>query len=97
MGRRVAVSVRSAAGTDDRREMLLALRDRLAAKADEVELSGTELAAVSRQLVLVTAEIAELTEPEELSVVDQLSAKRAARLAGTDAALGPAEKRQRRS
>lgn len=75
---------------------LEALRDRLAAEIDGC--SARDLAALSRQLVQVTAELEDLAVPEEASVVDQLAVARANRLSGTDAAgaTGTDGKRRRR-
>jgi hypothetical protein len=86
------VSAVAAAG--DRRATLVALRDRLATAIDECE--PKDLAALSRQLVAVTAEIDDLAEPEGGTLADQLAARRAARVADADAADRPRTGRQSR-
>ena len=68
--------------------------DRLAAAIDVCE--PKDLAALSRQLVAVTSEIEELAEPEHGTLADQLAARRAARLADTDASGDARPRRQSR-
>ena len=62
----------------DRRASLEALRDRLAYL---LETSDRDHAAIARQLTIVLREIDELPNPAEESRVDDIAAKRAARLA----------------
>lgn len=75
------MSVRDSAASGDRLETLKALRDTLAGRIDGCE-SGRDLAALSRQMTLVLAEIAELSPTDEVDVVDEIAARRNARRSG---------------
>src|SRR5690606_4133179 len=87
----------------DRRASLEALRQVLA-RAIEAGPSPRDLAALSRQLTAVMAELDTLSAPKEVSPVDELAARRAARLAaaaGHERAVsgeqrGPGGRRARR-
>jgi hypothetical protein len=76
--------VRSAAASGDRVATLTALRDRLASAIDECD-QLRDLAPLSRQLVGIVAELDALSTSEEVTVLDELRAKRADRGADTDA------------
>lgn len=86
------MSVAGSAATGDQLATLTALRDRLADEVDNCD-NPRDLAPLSRQLTLVLARIAELAPPSEVSIVDQLAARRAARIADSNdpdrAATGP--------
>lgn len=64
----------------DRRASLEALRDHLARLLETTE---RDHAAIARQLTIVLRELDELPNPAEESRVDDIAAKRAARLART--------------
>ena len=68
----------------DRIADLRALRQKLVAASDAAQ--PNEIAPIARQLVLVLRELDELDPTEEGSVADDLAARRAARIAGTNAA-----------
>lgn len=86
-----AVTVAETAAKGDQLATLTALRDRLAAEVDRCN-NGRDLAPLSRQLTLILARIAELAPPTEVSIVDQLAARRAARIADSDAPGRAAER-----
>jgi hypothetical protein len=56
--------VRVAAGSGNRRELLVALRDRIAADIDE-GVAARDLASLSLRLLAITAELEELAAAEE--------------------------------
>jgi cytochrome c len=64
----------------DRRETLVDLRKRLA-EAFEVAEDPRDLTALSKELRAVVAELDQLSSAEEVDTVDDLAARRAARLA----------------
>lgn len=67
--------------TGDRRASLEALRDRLAGAIDDPDCPARDLAALSRQLVMVMAELDALPVPEGSAVDtlrDELAARRSA-------------------
>ncbi|MFE4397199.1 MULTISPECIES: hypothetical protein [Streptomycetaceae] len=79
----------SAASDGDRRTALEAVRDKLAAELDEA--SGPVVAVLSKELRLTIAELESLPGGREVSALDELTARRAARRAdaqGGDAARG---------
>lgn len=84
-------SVSDAAGSDDRKRALIALRDRLAIAIDECE-SMRDLAPLSSRLADILAQIEELTPKVQTGdPVDEIAARRAARGAGpTKGAARPA-------
>lgn len=68
------------AATGDRLETLRALRNTLAAAMSARDVAARDLAALSRQLTLVLAEIAELAPTETTGTsLDELNARRRAR------------------
>lgn len=71
-------SLRQVVAEGDRRASLEALRDRLASLLDTSE---RDHAALARQLSNVLRELDELPNPAEESKVDEIQARRAARLA----------------
>lgn len=75
------MSIHEAAVSGDRLKTLQALRDKLAHEIDTCG-SGRDLAALSRQMTLVLAEIAELAPTDEVDVVDEIAARRNARRSG---------------
>lgn len=75
-------SVYAAALEGDRKQTLIALRDTLAEAIDGCE-SKRDLAALSRQLTDVLAQIDAVPDPKAVSAVDDLASRRAARIAGT--------------
>ena len=85
------MSVADAAAKGDQLATLVALRDRLAAEVDTCD-NPRDLAPITRQLQLVLARIAELSPSTEVSIVDQLAARRAARRTATDDLGGAAER-----
>lgn len=68
----------------DRLADLLDLRRKLVAASDVAELR--ELPAIARELRLTTAEITDLAPEEEGDLVDDLAARRAARIANAEQA-----------
>ena len=71
--------IAAAAASDDRRRTLVALRDKIAAAADDPDTPARDLAALSRQLTAILVELDKLAAPKEASPVDSLAARRAAR------------------
>lgn len=71
-----------AAKTGDRLEALRVLRDTIARAIDTCE-SGRDLAALSRQLTDVLAQIAALAPKIEVDVVDEISERRSRRRSST--------------
>lgn len=76
------MTLHEVAATGDRVLTLKALRDVLASEIDDCE-SGRDLAALSRQMTLVLAEIAELAPTDEVDAVDEIAARRNARRSGS--------------
>ena len=72
------LSLREVVAAGDRRASLEALRDRLATLLETTE---RDHAAIARQLTIVLREIDELPNPAEESKVDDIQARRLARLA----------------
>lgn len=79
----------SSADLPDRLADLLDIRSKLIA-ASVVAEPGS-LPAIARELRLVGAEIANIAPAEETDLVDDLAARRAARIAGTHEADPPAK------
>ena len=73
--------LRSAAASGDRLAALRELRDLLARSISGVEVPARDVAALSRQLTLVLAEIAELAPPAQVkgNPLDELNRRRVAR------------------
>ena len=73
--------LRSAAASGDRLAALRELRDLLARSISGVEVPARDVAALSRQLTLVLAEIAELAPPAQAkgNPLDELNRRRVAR------------------
>lgn len=65
----------------DRAEALAALRDTLATSL--AEAAPKEVAALAKQLRDTIRELEQVAEPREVSVVDDLASRRAARRTGT--------------
>ncbi|MFI6270723.1 hypothetical protein [Micromonospora zamorensis] len=65
--------------TGDRRKSLEAIRDKLAAELDDA--FGRDAATIAKELTSVIREIDTLPGGKEVSTVDELTARRAARLA----------------
>lgn len=86
------MDVLGAARSDDRLKTLVSMRDTLAAAIDDCD-SLRDLASLNKQLMDVLKEIAEL-QPEEKAgdPVDELSARRAARRAGSASGKGRASR-----
>lgn len=82
--------LRDAASNGSRADVLEALRDRIAAEI-EAGVPARDLAALSRQLVQITAELEDLKGPTERSAADELARRRASRRA--DAPTGDAAAR----
>ncbi len=59
-------SLTEAVTNNDRREILIALRDKLAATIESTD-SGRDIAALSKRLMEVTAELDSLPDPETAS------------------------------
>lgn len=76
-------SVETASRSGNRLRTLQAVRDRLAEMMESRQISGAELASLSRQMNQVTAEIDRLAPPQVKDPVDELAERRAARAAGT--------------
>lgn len=74
------MSLSEAAATGRRLDTLEQLRDVLARQIESTD-SGRDVAALSRQLTLVLAEIAELAPTDEVDAVDEIAARRNARRA----------------
>ena len=73
------MTIHEAATSGVRLRTLETLRDKLAQEIDDCD-STRDLAALSRQLTLVLAEIDELAEPEKKGdAVDEIAQRRAAR------------------
>jgi len=74
-------SLSEIAATGDRLATLERLRDHLAREIESSQTTARDLAALSRQLQQVLAEIAELRPPAETkgTPLDELNARRAAR------------------
>ncbi len=70
--------VREAAQSGDRASLLRAMRDKLASELDSVVM-GRDAAVIARELRAVVAEL-EQVKPGEDSALDDLAARRAARL-----------------
>lgn len=83
------MSIRKAAASNDELKVLKALRDRLAADLD-ASTDARDVAPLARQLQIVAARISELEPSSEVSIVDQLAARRAARIADADVSGGAA-------
>lgn len=71
-----APSVSQAVGTGDRRQALIALRDRLAQDIDNTETLPRDRAAITKQLQSVLSEIDELPAPEPAAVTPLEAARR---------------------
>ena len=72
------MSLEESVKTNDRRTALLALRDRLAAAIDSTD-SGRDIAALSKRMMEVMAEIDALPDPEaETDPVEAAKRKRGA-------------------
>ena len=69
-------NVLEAAQSEDRLQLLIKLRDRLSERVDKSN-SDRDLAALSRQLVLVSAEIEEIrsAQPKEITSLEVLRGK----------------------
>ncbi|MFJ6617594.1 hypothetical protein ACIQOW_08465 [Kitasatospora sp. NPDC091335] len=85
--------VSSAVSGGDRRAALEAVRDKLAAELESLE--GPAVAVVSKELRATLAELESLPGGWEVSPVDDLSARRAARRAGAQGGDLPAGGGQR--
>ena len=70
-------SIEAAAKNNDRREMLEALRDKLARSIDACE-SGRDIAALSKRLIEVAAELDALPNPNKAKNPVQLAREKAA-------------------
>jgi hypothetical protein len=75
------MTLSAAASSGDRVDTLRELRDLLARQIESCE-SGRDVAALSRQLTTVLAEISELLPSEKVDAVDEISARRNSRRAG---------------
>ncbi|MFD4658019.1 hypothetical protein ACFWP2_20615 [Kitasatospora sp. NPDC058444] len=80
--------VSSAAGSGDRRAALEAVRDKLATELESIE--GPAVAVLSKELRATLAELESLPGGREVSPVDDLSARRAARRADAQGGNVPA-------
>lgn len=81
-------SVAGAAASNDRLATLVALRNTLARSIDECE-SMRDLAALSRQMTDVLAQIDAVAPPEQKGdAVDEIAARRAARRSGSATGAG---------
>lgn len=69
-------NVSEAVASGDRREALIALRDRLAADIDNTETIPRDRAAITKQLQSVLSEIDELPAPETAAVTPLEAARR---------------------
>lgn len=69
--------VSTAVSTGDRRQALIALRDRLAQDIDNGETLPRDRAAITKQLQSVLAEIEDLPKPEEATITPLEAARRA--------------------
>lgn len=69
------------AESGDRRRALAALRARLAAELDVTDLDSRVVAQLSKELRAVVQELDSLPGGEEVQPVDEIAARRAARLA----------------
>jgi hypothetical protein len=89
------MSITEAASTGDRRQTLLAMRDKLAKDMDEAPPSV--VAQIAGRLSAILAEIDGLAGPGEVSSLDELDQRRQNRIAATTD-LPPAKpaRRQRR-
>lgn len=88
-------SIAAVASTGDRVATLEAMRDKLAADMDAAPPTVTAQLAARLQAVL--AELAEIAAPKKVSSLDELDARRAARLAAAGVAEAPRRQaRQRR-
>ena len=89
------MSVSDVAKAGDRRAILEAIRDKLAADMDEAPVAVS--AQIAGQLVKVLTELAELGDPKKVSSLDELDAKRKDRLAAAGVPDAPRRQaRQRR-
>lgn len=69
-------SLTEAVSSNDRRKTLIALRDKLASTIDGTD-SGRDIAALSKRLMEVTAELDSLPDPEaDMSPVDKARKKK---------------------
>lgn len=69
-------NVSEAVASGDRRQALIALRDRLAADIDDTETIPRDRAAITKQLQSVLSEIDELPSPETAAVTPLEAARR---------------------
>lgn len=69
-------NVSEAVASGDRRQALIALRDRLAADIDNTETLPRDRAAITKQLQSVLSEIDELPSPETAAVTPLEAARR---------------------
>lgn len=70
-------SVSQAVGTGDRRQALIALRDRLAQDIDNTETLPRDRAAITKQLQSVLSEIEELPAAEDATLTPLEAARKA--------------------
>lgn len=84
----MADSLAATASAGDRGATLRALRDRIAKEIDLTN-SARDVAALSRQLTEVLAEIESLPNPEKVSVADEIAKRRADRRAGAQSLPRP--------
>ncbi|KJS60662.1 hypothetical protein VM95_19790 [Streptomyces rubellomurinus] len=89
----MAGSVYSAAASGDRRAALEAVRDKLAQELEGLE--GPAVAVVSKELRATIAELESIPGGREVSAVDDLSKRRAARRADAQGGDVPAGGQQR--
>lgn len=70
------LNVSEAVSSGDRRQALVALRDRLAADIDDTDTLPRDRAAITKQLQSVLSEIDELPSPETAAVTPLEAARR---------------------
>lgn len=70
------LNVSEAVSSGDRRQALVALRDRLAADIDDTDTLPRDRAAITKQLQSVLSEIEDLPEPETAAVTPLEAARR---------------------
>ncbi len=89
------MTIADAAATGDRRAVLVAMRDKLAADMDEAQ--PAVVAQIAGRLSAILVELEELDAPKRVTTLDDLAARRADRLsAADDATPAPRQARQRR-
>lgn len=78
------MSLHEVAGNGDRRELLLALRDRLTADLDSLPPGDRVIPSLSKELRECVRELESIPHEIEGSAPDELSKRRAARLSGAE-------------